>query len=224
MSIKICDLYLLCSLGGVLNFVCFAFIQYIYLKYIKRVRKMEENKMHLKKTIQACKNLREEVTRVNPPATEQALTTTRTPIPTKSRWNDEEMCLRPWLALPCWNISSAREQTTTTSSNNNDVENVLFGTIDIIRETNYRRRLDDIHTDDDEDDDVLFVKEERAFNLEVKRFKFQKCESCSICFEDYKNGDDVGQFDQCEHTFHTLCLDQWLQKKKDCPMCRKTLL
>lgn len=80
-----------------------------------------------------------------------------------------------------------------------------------------KKSLEEIETDDEDD-------EKHEFNTNVKRFKFQKIENCCICMSDFKKGEEVGQFDQCEHIFHNTCLHTWLQKKKDCPICRKQLI
>ncbi|CAL0328890.1 unnamed protein product [Lupinus luteus] len=46
------------------------------------------------------------------------------------------------------------------------------------------------------------------------------CDECTICLQDFQ----VGQFCQvlpvCSHSFHSDCIDQWLQKKLTCPICR----
>ncbi|TYJ30141.1 hypothetical protein E1A91_A06G114900v1 [Gossypium mustelinum] len=42
---------------------------------------------------------------------------------------------------------------------------------------------------------------------------------CSICQEEYVNGDEVGRL-QCEHTYHVACVQQWLRVKNWCPICR----
>ena len=44
---------------------------------------------------------------------------------------------------------------------------------------------------------------------------------CAICLEDYNEGDEV-RFLPCTdlHHFHVECVDQWLKKKKCCPLCK----
>jgi hypothetical protein len=41
---------------------------------------------------------------------------------------------------------------------------------------------------------------------------------CSICLDNYN--DDVIYELGCTHKFHKICLDQWLNKKRSCPVCR----
>ncbi|TYJ02171.1 hypothetical protein E1A91_A13G209400v1 [Gossypium mustelinum] len=42
---------------------------------------------------------------------------------------------------------------------------------------------------------------------------------CSICQEEYVNGDEVGML-QCEHRYHVTCVQNWLQVKNWCPICK----
>lgn len=48
-----------------------------------------------------------------------------------------------------------------------------------------------------------------------------KYEPCSICLDNYKRSDRVGQL-SCGHTFHNDCIRAWLENKKTCPLCRAT--
>lgn len=44
---------------------------------------------------------------------------------------------------------------------------------------------------------------------------------CAICLEDYKEGEEL-RFLPCTelHHFHVDCVDQWLERKKCCPLCK----
>ncbi|KAM0008771.1 putative transcription factor C2H2 family [Helianthus debilis subsp. tardiflorus] len=46
-------------------------------------------------------------------------------------------------------------------------------------------------------------------------------EPCSVCQEEYKDGDDLGTL-ECGHDFHHGCIKQWLQHKNLCPICKST--
>jgi hypothetical protein len=48
-------------------------------------------------------------------------------------------------------------------------------------------------------------------------------ESCAICAVDYKFGDKFRTL-PCIHKFHKECVDKWLVRKSDCPICRYDLL
>ncbi|CAM8889723.1 unnamed protein product [Rhodiola kirilowii] len=42
---------------------------------------------------------------------------------------------------------------------------------------------------------------------------------CSICQEEYVVGDEVGRL-HCEHLYHWSCIQQWLNQKNWCPICK----
>ncbi|KAJ7298701.1 hypothetical protein O6H91_Y478300 [Diphasiastrum complanatum] len=42
---------------------------------------------------------------------------------------------------------------------------------------------------------------------------------CSICQEEYEEGDNLGYLD-CGHSYHAICIKQWLVKKNQCPVCK----
>ena len=43
--------------------------------------------------------------------------------------------------------------------------------------------------------------------------------SCCVCLEDVNVGDKVRTL-PCLHTFHAECAEEWLKKKKVCPLCQ----
>lgn len=45
-------------------------------------------------------------------------------------------------------------------------------------------------------------------------------ETCSICWEDFKENDKLKKVKGCNHTFHISCLEYWYKKSSTCPMCR----
>ncbi|GFH44410.1 hypothetical protein CTEN210_00884 [Chaetoceros tenuissimus] len=51
--------------------------------------------------------------------------------------------------------------------------------------------------------------------------------ACSICYERYKVGDELAKpkIQQCSsHVFHASCLESWLMKHVNCPLCRHVIL
>lgn len=58
--------------------------------------------------------------------------------------------------------------------------------------------------------------------FEYKRDYVRKKQLCSICHEDMYFDQKITQT-MCSHKFHTECLDKWLEKKHNCPMCRHGL-
>jgi hypothetical protein len=43
--------------------------------------------------------------------------------------------------------------------------------------------------------------------------------SCRVCLEDYSDGEELRVL-PCFHRFHKSCIDEWLQRKKLCPLCQ----
>ncbi|KAF3667229.1 putative sugar phosphate/phosphate translocator-like, partial [Capsicum annuum] len=48
-------------------------------------------------------------------------------------------------------------------------------------------------------------------------------EICPICQAEFKQEETIGTLG-CGHEYHTGCIKQWLLRKKDCPMCRASVL
>lgn len=46
-----------------------------------------------------------------------------------------------------------------------------------------------------------------------------KLQSCAVCLEAFAIGDQVRTI-PCFHTFHNNCIDPWLRKKAECPVCK----
>lgn len=50
------------------------------------------------------------------------------------------------------------------------------------------------------------------------------CEiECSICLCEVSAGDKMRCLDSCGHTFHRSCIDLWLLRRGDCPLCKRTV-
>jgi len=47
---------------------------------------------------------------------------------------------------------------------------------------------------------------------------------CSICLNDFDPSDAVRQLGSCSHTFHRSCIDLWLLRRADCPLCKRSVL
>ena len=43
--------------------------------------------------------------------------------------------------------------------------------------------------------------------------------NCSICLEDLQEEDFASTL-SCQHTYHALCISEWLKRKANCPYCR----
>jgi len=43
---------------------------------------------------------------------------------------------------------------------------------------------------------------------------------CSICLMDFDEGDKIRPLPVCGHYFHQSCIDLWLPRRADCPLCK----
>lgn len=66
---------------------------------------------------------------------------------------------------------------------------------------------------------------EALSELPVTTYDSEKClaQSCSICLCDYDTDDNLRQL-PCSsgaHMFHVACVDEWLMRRRSCPICRE---
>jgi len=77
---------------------------------------------------------------------------------------------------------------------------------------------------------IKFLKRSTGFGLrnilkELKKFSgIRKNHECSICLDSFKENDDLVEF-TCnkEHIFHEDCIKAWIEKRTNCPICRKEM-
>lgn len=48
----------------------------------------------------------------------------------------------------------------------------------------------------------------------------QSFRDCAICLEGFKDGDFCRKLPDCGHLFHVKCVDSWLTRVLNCPICR----
>lgn len=67
----------------------------------------------------------------------------------------------------------------------------------------------------------------------IKPVQIGSQESCSICLEPYAVGERVARLkhvegerrrQQCQHWFHEVCIQKWLQHHNQCPLCRVDMI
>lgn len=45
---------------------------------------------------------------------------------------------------------------------------------------------------------------------------------CVICLDEFEDNNDIGTLPLCSHSFHLECIEAWLRKKPNCPLCRSS--
>lgn len=58
-----------------------------------------------------------------------------------------------------------------------------------------------------------------CFKYNPQKHDVGEDKDCSICQNEYKNGEDLSILN-CEHIFHTKCVEEWGLYKAECPLCR----
>jgi hypothetical protein len=56
--------------------------------------------------------------------------------------------------------------------------------------------------------------------LPTRTAKAGGSEECSICLHTIQAGEPIRQLDSCKHAFHRECIDLWLLRRADCPLCK----
>ncbi|XP_059666778.1 RING-H2 finger protein ATL66 [Cornus florida] len=46
---------------------------------------------------------------------------------------------------------------------------------------------------------------------------------CCICLGVFQDGDKVKVLPECQHCYHSECVDKWLTARPNCPLCRASL-
>lgn len=45
---------------------------------------------------------------------------------------------------------------------------------------------------------------------------------CSICLAEYEPKETLRTIPECQHCFHSECIDEWLRLNASCPVCRNS--
>jgi hypothetical protein len=54
---------------------------------------------------------------------------------------------------------------------------------------------------------------------------FTTCTMCSICIDNFEDGEKIRLLPKCKHGFHTDCLMPWLTERQGCcPLCKRSVL
>ncbi|XP_020676759.1 RING-H2 finger protein ATL74-like [Dendrobium catenatum] len=57
-----------------------------------------------------------------------------------------------------------------------------------------------------------------------RREENQLAGECSVCLSELVDGDEVRRLPACKHVFHVGCIDVWLLRHDNCPLCRAEAL
>jgi hypothetical protein len=61
-----------------------------------------------------------------------------------------------------------------------------------------------------------------TFIYDPKSHDIGEEKSCSICFDEFSKDDEIGLLN-CEHFFHSKCIEEWGKYKTECPLCRNNI-
>jgi len=65
----------------------------------------------------------------------------------------------------------------------------------------------------------------KVINLDTSDLKsMRQTSQCVICCADFEIGEQLSLLPGCGHLFHGECVQQWLERASNCPICRKDLL
>ena len=48
--------------------------------------------------------------------------------------------------------------------------------------------------------------------------------ACAICLNDFGMRDKTKRMPMCQHVFHEKCIDCWLRRARECPLCKRSAL
>ncbi|XP_022889450.1 NEP1-interacting protein-like 2 [Olea europaea var. sylvestris] len=94
-------------------------------------------------------------------------------------------------------------------------------------------QISTMETNQSEISDIFEVNSTRGLSLDVIKklpsYKYHSMETmkssqeinCTICLQDFENGDCARMLPRCRHSFHLHCTDEWLIRNGTCPICRE---
>lgn len=63
----------------------------------------------------------------------------------------------------------------------------------------------------------------RALPCEIALASVCQCD-CSICLANVEPGESIRRLPKCGHTFHRGCIDLWLVRRSECPLCKQEVI
>ncbi|GMI69779.1 hypothetical protein HRI_000647200 [Hibiscus trionum] len=80
----------------------------------------------------------------------------------------------------------------------------------------------DNHGDGGSSAEVTDTRREPVSGLKYRKETHSKeiGNECPVCLSVFGDGEEVKQLSECKHSFHTSCIDLWLNNHDNCPVCR----
>lgn len=76
-------------------------------------------------------------------------------------------------------------------------------------------------------EDNSIVVFERPIEEYLRTYQYisvpQNNNNCPICLQQIQVREDISIIDNCSHEFHHMCLINWLNRNRTCPICRYEL-
>ncbi|KAL2523700.1 RING/U-box superfamily protein [Abeliophyllum distichum] len=91
----------------------------------------------------------------------------------------------------------------------------------------YQWQVSTMETSSSEVSDIFEVNSTRGLSIdEIKklpsyRYYSMDTVNCTICLQDFENGDCARMLPSCRHSHHLHCIDEWLIRNGTCPICRE---
>ena len=81
------------------------------------------------------------------------------------------------------------------------------------------------NTVDNEDEETGQALGDGSFAMMNPEGLKTSCTTCSICIDDFEDGERIRLLPKCRHAFHTDCLLPWLTERQGCcPLCKRSVL
>jgi hypothetical protein len=91
--------------------------------------------------------------------------------------------------------------------------------------SNYNNDNDnDNNNDNDNDNEQTLLPDTSQIKKEIIKFTEEMNDKeCSICLEEFKKDEELTEI-ECNHYFHSECINDWFKSNGTCPLCRLGLV
>lgn len=96
-----------------------------------------------------------------------------------------------------------------------DLLNTIYADVDVLESQLFESAIEH-GTNDRKPEQKIDVN---YFRYNPKKHDIGEDNSCSICHNDYSRGEYLSILN-CDHIFHTKCIEEWGLYKPECPLCR----